>query len=80
MSDRIKWVWELVDERRSALLTSEMWTGTMPGHSDAVISLQTKQHTNSQANNSVIAINNESDNSVCNYDSRNHNDVNRVPT
>lgn len=52
----------------------------MTGQSDTVISLQSKQHTSRQANNSVIAINNESDNCAHNYDSPNHNDVNHVPS
>lgn len=51
-----------------------------PGPSEAVISPQTRQRAGRQGNNSVIAINNESNNGARNYDSRNHNDVNRVPS
>lgn len=59
-------------------LTLGLWTSPTPGPSDAVISRQTQSHAGRQGNNSVIAINNGSDNGPRNYDSHNHNDVNRV--
>lgn len=59
-------------------MTLGLWTGPAPGLSEAVISPQTGA--GRRGNNSVTAINNESDNGARNYDSSNHNDVNRVPS
>lgn len=69
---------EPLDKRRRRFLTLGLWTSPAPGPSDAVISPQTQSHAGRQGNNSVTAINNESDNGARNYDSHNHNDVNRV--
>lgn len=70
----------LLTKGRRRFLTLEPGAGTMPGRSDTVISPQTEQHGHRQANNSVIAVNNENYNGAHNYDSYNHNDVNHVPS